>query len=100
MSPSLKHLWAGDWRAESEAARRAREGENPFARAPEAPPESASEATEHPAPRPRTPPPRQSRTGWAVAAIGLTALAALARVPYLTAGVGPDEGGYAYVARQ
>ena|SRR5438552_3114937 len=31
---------------------------------------------------------------------GTAVLAALARVPYLTVGVGPDEGGYAYVARQ
>src|SRR5207302_1348522 len=35
-----------------------------------------------------------------LALAGTAVLAALARVPYLTAGVGPDEGGYAYVARQ
>src|SRR5437588_9584077 len=31
---------------------------------------------------------------------GTAVLAALARVPCVTGGVGPDEGGYAYVARQ
>src|SRR5436305_1397870 len=35
-----------------------------------------------------------------LALAGTAVLAALARVPYLTVGVGPDEGGYAYVARQ
>ena len=82
MTPSLKHLWAGDWRAESERARRAREGENPFAAGPEAPPEPRVEpatSVEQPAPRPRTLP-RQSRANWAVAAIGLTAIAALLAV--------------------
>src|SRR6266516_4782034 len=34
----------------------------------------------------------------ALAGTGL--LAAVARLPYLTVGIGPDEGGYAYVARQ
>jgi len=82
VTPSLKHLWAGDWRAESERARRAREGENPFAAGPEAPPEPRVEAAtsvQPPPPRPRTPP-RQSRANWAVAAIGLTAIAALLAV--------------------
>ena len=35
-----------------------------------------------------------------LALAGAGVLAVLARLPYLTVGVGPDEGGYAYVARQ
>src|SRR5438270_12624751 len=82
VTPSLKHHGAADWRAESERARRARERANPCAAGPEAPPEPRVEAAtsvQPPPPRPRTPP-RQSRANWAVAAIGLTAIAALLAV--------------------
>ena len=62
--------------------------------------------------RPPTPPaagsdaPPLRGRGWssrraALAALaGTGALAALARLPFLGAGIGPDEGGYAYIARE
>ena len=89
MSPSLKHLWAGDWRAESERARQALEGENPFAPGPaeeppasvDARPEAVADAVEPPvAPEPPVRASRPARAGWAAAGLGVIAVAALLAV--------------------
>src|SRR3954447_24438612 len=43
---------------------------------------------------------RERRPGGALVLAGMGALAVVARLPFVGAGIGPDEGGAAYVARQ